>query len=141
MIQRQQTLWLLLATVAAVLTFMFPFATGEELVKKGSVMMQRAELTAGSNFFILILTIASIGISFVTIFLFKDRKMQIKLCLLGFLVSVIILVLYFLQMKGLVTSTPALWVILPVAVIAGYFMALKNIRKDEKLVKSLDKLR
>jgi hypothetical protein len=31
--------------------------------------------------------------------------------------------------------------VLPVAVIAGYIMAWRNIRKDEKLVKSLDKLR
>jgi hypothetical protein len=31
--------------------------------------------------------------------------------------------------------------ITPVLVIAGYYMAFRNIRKDEKLVKSLDKLR
>ena len=140
MIQRQQTLWLLLATAAAVLTFMFPFATGEEIVQKTS-MKQTAEIIAGNNFFTLILSIASIGISTVTIFMFKDRKLQIKLCLLGLLVSVLVLVLYFMGMKKLISSTPALWAILPVAVIAGYFMAFRNIRKDEKLVKSLDKLR
>jgi len=73
MIQRQQTLWLLLATAAAVLTFMFPFATGEELVVK-TAMKQSVDIIAGDNFFTLLLTIASIGISAVTIFMFKDRK-------------------------------------------------------------------
>jgi len=140
MIQRQQTLWLLIATAAAILTFMFPFAIGEELIQK-TAMKQRAEIIAGNNFFTLILTIVSIGISVVTIFMFKDRKMQMKLCLLGLLVSVLILVLYFLNMKKIISPTPALWAILPVAVIAGYYMAFRNIRKDEKLVKSLDKLR
>lgn len=140
MIQRQQTLWLLLATAAAVLTFMFPFATGEELVDK-TTMKRVAELDAGSNFFILILTIASVGISAVTIFMFKDRKLQMKLCLLGLVVSVIVLVLYFMAMKKMLSSTPALWAVLPVAVIIGFFMAFRCIRKDEKLVKSLDKLR
>jgi len=140
MIQRQQTLWLILATAAAILTFMFPFAVGEELVLK-TAMKQRAEIIAGNNFFTLILTIVSIGISVVTIFMFKDRKMQMKLCLLGLLVSVLILVLYFLDMKKIISATPALWAILPVVVIAGYYMAFRNIRKDEKLVKSLDKLR
>jgi Domain of unknown function (DUF4293) len=140
MIQRQQTLWLLLATVAAILTFMFPFAIGEELVLK-TAMKQRAEIIAGNNFFTLILTIVTIGISAVTIFMFKDRKLQMRLCLLGLLVSVLILALYFINMKKLIAATPALWVILPVAVIVGYFMAFRNIRKDEKLVKSLDKLR
>lgn len=140
MIQRQQTLWLLLATAAAVLTFMFPFATGEELVVK-TAMKQPVEIIAGNNFFTLLLTIATIGISSVTIFMFKDRKLQMRLCLLGILVSVLILVLYIMHMRKLITSTPALWAILPVVVIASYFMAFRNIRKDEKLVKSLDKLR
>jgi hypothetical protein len=99
------------------------------------------DVIAGSNFFTLLLTIASIGISTVTIFMFKDRKLQMRLCLLGILVSVLILVLYILNMRKLITSTPALWAILPVVVIASYFMAFRNIRKDEKLVKSLDKLR
>lgn len=140
MIQRQQTLWLLLATAAAVLTFMFPFATGEELLAKTN-MKQLVQVDAGSNFFTLILSIASIGISTVTIFMFKDRKLQMKLCILGLVVSAGTLVLYILNAKKLVTVTPALWAVLPVAVIIGYFMAWRNIRKDEKLVKSLDKLR
>ncbi len=140
MIQRQQTLWLLLATAAAVLSFMFPFATGEELVEK-TTMRRREELIAGKDFFILLLTITSVGISTVTIFLFKDRKLQIKLCLLGLLVSIGILVLYIIGMQKLIASTPALWAVLPVLNIIGFFMAFRNIRKDEKLVKSLDKLR
>ncbi|MBL7746076.1 MAG: DUF4293 domain-containing protein [Chitinophagaceae bacterium] len=140
MIQRQQTLWLLLSTVAAVLTFMFPFATGEEVVDK-TTMRRMTEIVAGSDFFLLILSIATVGLSAVTIFMFKDRKMQIRLCLLGLVIAVITLVRYFMVMKKLITSTPALWAVLPVAVIIGYFMAFRLIRKDEKLVKSLDKLR
>lgn len=139
MIQRKQTLWLLLALVASVLTFMFPFATGEEAVKEN--MKQSAEITAGSNFIILILTIASLGIAAVTIFMFKDRKMQMRLCLLGLLVSAGIFVLYILEMNKLVTSTPALWAIVPLIPPVCYFLAFKGIRTDEKLVKSLDKLR
>lgn len=140
MIQRQQTLWLLLATIAGVLTFMFPFATGEELVTK-TAMKQTVEIIAGNDFFILILSIVSIGLSAVTIFMFKDRKMQMRLSLLGLLIAIILLVLYILDMRKLISSTPALWAVLPVAVIIAYYMAYKNIRKDEKLVKSLDKLR
>lgn len=140
MIQRKQTLWLLLATVAAVLTFMFPFATGEELVEK-TAMKQNTEITAGSSFFTLLLTIASIGISAIAIFMFKDRKLQMRLSLLGFIIAAGIFVLYILEMRKLVTSTPALWAILPVVTIVCYFLAFRGIRSDEKLVKSLDKLR
>lgn len=48
MIQRQQTLWLLLSTVAAVLSFMFPFVVGDEMQKNHPV---RTPVTAGENFF------------------------------------------------------------------------------------------
>jgi hypothetical protein len=140
MVQRQQTLWLLLATAAAILTFMFPFATGEELVDK-TTMRRREELVAGKDFFILILTIASVCLSTVTIFLFKDRKLQVKLSVLGLFLSMVILVLYIMAMQKFLSPTPALWAILPVVVIASYIMAIRLIRKDEKLVKSLDKLR
>ena len=140
MIQRQQTLWLLLATVAAALTFKFPFATGEEIVKN-TTMKQLVETTAANNFFTLILTIASTIISTITIFMFKDRSMQIKLCLLGLLIAIGILTLYILEMNKLISGTPAIWALLPALVVIGYFMAFRNIRKDQKLVKSLDKLR
>ncbi|HQV07337.1 MAG TPA: DUF4293 family protein, partial [Chitinophagaceae bacterium] len=75
------------------------------------------------------------------IFLFKDRKMQIKLCLLGFLISVGLVIVYFMQYKQLVNATPAIWSLLVVAIIVGYYMAFRNIRSDQKLLKSLDKLR
>lgn len=140
MIQRQQTIWLLLATVASLLTFFFPFATGEQLVDN-STMRRLYELDAAADFFILILTIATICISTITIFLFKDRKLQIKLCVAGLVISIGILILFIIAMQKLLSATPALWAVLPVVVIASYFMAFRLIRKDEKLIKSLDKLR
>lgn len=140
MIQRKQTLWLLIATASVVLTFMFPFATGEELIAK-TAMKQNTEITAGSSFFTLILSIVSIGLSAISIFMFKDRKLQKRLSLLGLLIAAGIFILYILEMKKLITSTPALWAILPVITVACYFLAFRGIRSDEKLVKSLDKLR
>ena len=138
MIQRQQTLWLLLATLAAAFSFMFPFVVGEEMQKN---LLSRRIVDAGDNLFILLLTAGSMILSTVIIFLFKNRKQQMQLCLLGLLVSVSIIALYILQMNKLVHTTLALSCVLPFAVTAGYVMAYRSIRKDEKLVKSLDKLR
>ncbi len=138
MIQRQQTLWLLLAALAALLSFMFPFATGK-ILENGK--LDDMSLKAGSNFLLLIFTGASLILSLIIIFLYKDRKLQIKLSLLGLLIAVVIVVLYIGQLNKLSNSTLALFCILPFAAVAGYFMAFRNIRKDEKLIKSLDKLR
>jgi Domain of unknown function (DUF4293) len=140
MIQRQQTLWLLLSTLAAILSFMFPFVVGGEIVGK-STMPVTLRVDAGSNFFLLVLTGASLILSSIIIFLFKNRKQQIQLCLAGILLSVLIIFLYILQMNKLIKPTLALSCIFPFAIMVGYFMAFRNIRKDEKLVKSLDRLR
>ncbi|HEY6063969.1 MAG TPA: DUF4293 family protein, partial [Chitinophagaceae bacterium] len=67
MIQRQQTLWLLLALVAALLSFMFPFVVGDEMQKN---LSSRKVVDAGSNFFLLVLTGASLILSTIIIFLF-----------------------------------------------------------------------
>jgi Domain of unknown function (DUF4293) len=140
MIQRQQTIWLLLSTIAGILSFMFPFVTGLEIITKNTTPALSL-VTAGSNFFLLVLTPASIILSAVIIFLFKNRKQQMQLCLLGILLSVLIVVLYIVKMNSLIKPTLALSCIFPFAVIAGYYLAFRNIRKDEKLIKTLDKLR
>ena len=138
MLQRQQTLWLLLATLAALLCFMFPFVTGKGMEK--GVEVDKI-IKAGSGFLLLIFTGASLILSGALIFLYKDRKLQMKLCLLGLLISVVIVILYIAEMNKLTNSTLALFCLLPFAIAVGYFMAFRNIRKDERLVKSLDKLR
>ena len=138
MVQRQQTLWLLLATAAALLSFMFPFVTGLG-TEKGLVVTK--SINAGSDFLLLIVTGASLILSAAIIFLYKDRKLQMKLCLAGLGLSILIIVLYIAQMNKLTKATLALFCILPFAITVSYFMAFRNIRKDEKLVKSLDKLR
>lgn len=138
MIQRQQTLWLLLATLAALFSYMFPFAVGKGL-EKGIEIDKTVK--AGSDFLLLIFTGASLILSAAIIFLYKDRKLQIKLCLLGLLISIVVIILFIGETKKLTEPTPALFCILPFAIVVGYFMAFRNIRKDEKLVKSLDKLR
>lgn len=138
MIQRRQTLWLLLATVAALLSFMFPFVTGKGIVKgvEGDKILK-----GDSSFLLLIATGASLILSAAIIFLYKDRKLQMWLCLAGLLLSILIIVLYISEMNKMTKSTLALFCILPFAIAAGYFLAWRDIRKDEKLVKSLDKLR
>lgn len=138
MIQRQQTLWLLLSTLAAILSFPFPFATGQMIENNVALFHS---VNASSNFFLLLLTGVTIVISGSTIFLYKDRKLQMKLCLLGLVTAAGIIVLFILQLKKMEKATLALYSILPLLVFFGYFMAYRNILKDEKLVRSLNKIR
>lgn len=138
MIQRQQTLWLLLAATASFLSFKFPFYTGNILENNTS---RFEELDGGSNFFLLILTGLSVLIAAIAIFMFKDRKTQLKLTIGGIIITGVLLILYFTQLKKFSNGNFALTAIIVFAILIGYIMAARGIWKDEKLVKSLDKLR
>jgi hypothetical protein len=136
MIQRQQTLWLLLATICAFLSFQWPFFTGNKIENPA----EKVVVDGASSLFLLLFTGASVVLSLVTIFLFKDRKLQSRLCLVGIALSFLIFLFYYLEIKSL-TGTLALTSLLVLLILIGYFMAFRGIRADQKLVKSLDKLR
>ena len=138
MIQRQQSLWLLLSAVASFLSFRFPFYTGNILENN---LSRFEELDGGSNFFLLVLTGASLLIAAVTIFMFKDRKTQARLAIAGIVISVGLVAVYFAQLKKFSAGNFALTSVFVLAILIGYIMALRGIWKDERLVKSLDKLR
>ena len=137
MIQRRQSLWLILAALGSFLSYELPFFSGASTVINS---IKPASLYASSTFVLMVLTGASILLSIVTIFLYKDRKLQLRLCFTGIALSVLIIILYFLEMKKLAGSI-SLWSIFVFLVPISFFMAARGIYRDEKLIKSLDKLR
>ena len=138
MIQRSQTLWLLLSIMAGALSFQFPFAVGESMIEQTSTQVI---IDAGSSFFLLLLTLATILIALITLFLFKNRKTQQWFCTLGILAAASLLLLYATAMKNLVKPIPALTSLLVFAILGGFIMAWIGIRSDEKLIRSQDTLR
>ena len=138
MIQRIQTLWLLLAAVFDAITFRFPFYNGDWLK---DTIPGPIDLDADTTTPLLLITILSGALAFAAIFLFGNRKLQLKLAIVGLLFSIGLLVVYFLEMQNFTNGAIALSCIFHFAVAAFYIMAIKGIREDEKLIKSLDRLR
>lgn len=138
MIQRIQSIWLLLAAIFAAVTFRFPFASGDWLK---DTVPDIVPLDAQTTIWLSILTVLTGAIAFVTIFLFDNRKLQLKLCYLGIFLTLILLVMYFLEMSNFAKSVTALWCIFHFAILAMFILAARGIWKDEKLIKSMDRLR
>jgi len=138
MIQRQQSLWLLLASICSFLSYKLPFFSGTRQGVKD--MTEKAILDGASNFFLLIITGIILILSFITIFLFKDRKLQLKLCITGIILSALLLVFYFSEMNKL-SGSISLSAIIVFAIPICFILAARKIWQDEKLIKSLDKLR
>ncbi|HEX3080332.1 MAG TPA: DUF4293 domain-containing protein [Puia sp.] len=141
MLQRMQSVWLLLAAVCAVLTIKFSFYSGNVEVPGQPASFQY--LTASFSIWILIVTIAITCIAAIDIFLYKNRKLQGRLAILGFLLSILNIFLYlkeihrFVEHQGSHTISSVFVFMIPVF----FFLAWRGIYRDQKLVKSLDRLR
>lgn len=144
MIQRIQSLWLLLAAAAIFFLFRLPFAGGRN--PDGSIR----ELYAAGNLLMFILAILLGLLALVTIFLFKNRPNQKRLIWLGILLDIVFIVMMYFQMEnlkdagqypGLTAQTFKAGAIFPVLYIILMVMAYNGIRNDEKLIKSVDRLR
>ena len=139
MIQRIQTVWLLFAVVFAALTYKFPFYTGN-IIDKDNVQ-RYIKLVASSNVFLLILTAGFIIGTIAIIFLYKNRKQQLWLTIVAACLSIINLVIYFYETGKFTSGNMSLTSILAFAIPIFLILAANGIRKDEKLIKSLDRLR
>lgn len=139
MIQRFQSLWLLLAAIFAFLTFKMPFYSGSKMVK--AIRQADVRLDAASQIWILVLTGIVIILCFIAIFLYKNRKRQLTLTVINCILSIALIAVYFLEIQKFETGIISLSCLFTLAVPILLFLAARSIWRDEKLVKSLDRLR
>ena len=137
MIQRIQTLYLIMTILLSVL-----FLTGRMIV-----IEKDAEVIHQGMIVPLAVTAALIAlISTVSIFLYKNRKQQMKLAIILIILSSVLtaaLVIYgFIltsQNGGRIRLN--LSIILPFPMIITSLLSYRGIKKDEELVRSYDRLR
>ncbi|MCX6227752.1 MAG: DUF4293 domain-containing protein [Bacteroidia bacterium] len=153
MIQRIQSLYLLVAELLVGCLFIKPFA---KLVDKGGSeyttdMLAVNRLGANSqllqsNTLLTILGGAILILILLTIFRYKNRKNQQKLALIGLLGCLVANGSMFLQVRSLSEqlsgiSTFTLIFVFPIIAAVFILMAIKGIRKDDALVRSVDRIR
>lgn len=136
MLQRVQTLYMVLSILSMVLLyFMFPEVQDEA----GTVLIQPKEpLVFG-------LISGSVLISLISIFKFKKRIQQFvlnRVCILLNFVLLGVFVYRSLTVPGeTLVSEKGIGVLLPIISIVFLVLANKAIKRDEDLVKSVDRLR
>lgn len=138
MIQRIQTIYLFLSVLAGVAFVFIPFGHVTNNEGHSEVLIIKEVIPI-----MITVLIASI-ISFISIFLFKNRKLQSKIVLLSIIVSLVLIGLFIFgitQHVGLENYTFGIGAILPVFILVFNLLALGAIKSDEALVKSMDRLR
>ena len=143
MIQRIQTIYLFLAAVISG-GLIFIFNLWNTLKEQIFVLDLFSEELLTLKV-IPIMFIASSIISLVTIFLYKDRKLQFVIGRIIILINLILLGLLIylsLTLSGeTIVSEKGIGMFLPILVVLLIVLANKAIKKDEDLVKSVDRLR
>ncbi len=147
MIQRIQTVFLFLAALAFIALFQFPFAVSD-VASKG--FLQDKVFNIFDN--PILIALAGLGglIALIAIFLFKNRPLQVRLTYLtiitGILLIVATVVLFLNESnsqqiidKGQISDSIGLY--MPVLGLIFGFLAARFIKKDEKVVRSADRLR
>ncbi len=152
MIQRKQTLWLLLAAVCLVLTLAMPVGTiistdltFSDLTALGFGDDVDAAVGAHTPWGVLTLTALALVAAVLAIFGFKNRAKQLKTTNIMMLLSALAIVVTYIYVQsytpeGFMNDLKPGCVLYFVAYAAG-FMARRGIRKDDELVKAADRIR
>lgn len=136
MIQRIQSIWLLLASACAFISLKLPFYSGT------TITGQVTELIGTTNYLLMMLTIAIGVLALIIIFLFKNRKLQVRLSVLGIMLELVLIFLYYREITATYKSgTYALSALLQGLTIFFFFFAIRGIGKDMKIIRSSERLR
>ena len=152
MIQRIQTLYLV-AIVALMTTAIFTplayFVAGAEEYLLYAFSLKGGEVSYSTIYMGVIVALSAI-VPFVTIFLFKNRKLQIRLCAVELVLligSVIFMAIYYYRGSRMfanlefATQGFRIAIIFPLVALVLDYLSLRAIFHDEMLVRSLDRIR
>ena len=149
MIQRIQSVYLLVVTILMIICMCNPvgsiIASTNEISEFGNLCITLPDGTkdyAPWALFAILMVVAIL--SFVTIFLFKKRMLQIRLTIFSSIMLIgyyLALVAYIFMLAEDTSFTPSWTICLPFVCIILNWLAIRGIGADEALVKAYDRLR
>lgn len=146
MIQRIQTLFLLLAGGLSLALLGVPFSGTSETVAVSPIFADASYTIADSPVLLLFYLLGG-ALALIAIFLFQKRMLQMRLSIFSFiaiLLGMVLTVILFIQdpvMDQAVQPDDRAGVYMPFVALVALLLALRFIRKDEEKVRSMDRLR
>ncbi|MEO8584086.1 MAG: DUF4293 domain-containing protein [Flavitalea sp.] len=141
MIQRIQSIWLVIVALTA-------FATSRLVLFEGKLPNGIILPFNLASSLILSIVIIAIGLlALICLFLFKNRNLQFRLSVFGLIFSAGFIFLEYYMVEGfkktnaILTGSYQAGALLPVIMVVFFYLAARGIYKDERLVKSMNRLR
>lgn len=146
MIQRKQTIFLLLSMLVIALSFFFfPILGVEGAVGQENLLFNLSAMggTMSGNIGLFITMLVAFLLNGAAIFAYKERHKQMKMILGGVALMVIwyVLIAITIHWADVRLYHWHLSAILPLLVIILNLMAYKGVKHDENLIKSMDRIR
>jgi hypothetical protein len=139
MIQRIQSIYLALAALLITLLFLLPFSTAN-VIESG--VYTDGKFNIYDNLIILISALAISITGIVTIFLFTNRKLQLRLTSFSIIINILVLILCSIIILGNENSpTLSFGLLVPIFSSLLFYLAYRGIKSDDELVKSSNRLR
>jgi len=152
MIQRIQTLFLLLALVCMAVFYFVPFGSLELTTDAGisDIPMGLYGVDFGEEHYstlplLILLSFVVLTLVF-TIFLFKHRILQMRICVFNLILALgcsglAFFFLYQASEKFATNYSTSILVVLPIVAAIFIALAIRGIAKDEALIRSIDRIR
>jgi len=157
MIQRIQTVWLLLSSLVLFTLFLFPYVSYIDLVGLGkniyvSGVYSSVNNVATKESTFLLMTIATVVLALIPLFIifkYKNRKTQLSLILVQVILICLFAIWMFISANNILSlinqsiganNIGIGFFLLPVSILF-LGLAIRGIRNDNKLIKSADRLR
>jgi hypothetical protein len=155
MIQRIQSLFLLLTSLLSLLFLNGSFLkffnnSGSEIFINIRGIWQsggeEAVLRIGNQIPLLVIIILIAGISFAAIFFYRKRKLQLKMViaiifLAVVLIGLIVFYVFLITSKHDAILVPGIRMFLPPVLLVLSILAYRGIKRDEKLIRSAERIR
>lgn len=148
MIQRKQTLFLLLAFILTVVCMSLQVATFYEDSSVEFARVYNLWITDGQGHHsfrsiqLFVTLMLSALLSLVTIFTYTKRKLQARMCVLNMVLLLGWYILLAVLPQNIGGTMHLEWpAVLPAISVVLIFMARKGVLSDERLVRSLDRIR
>ena len=147
MIQRIQTLYMLLSAILLCFLFGIPYAdinSGGQLYAFNITGIAQGETIVQNGIYIAVLIALIVILHFVAIFRYKKRPLQVRLLVFSILLMMGLTGLFFFFIHYSFDNEEVSYkmaIAFPVVAIILDYLAIRGINKDETLIRSIDRIR
>lgn len=141
MLQRIQTIWLFLAAACVLISLKISFFAGNIISPADQTIKSYLEVNGMYNLTNNILTITVAVMAIISVFLYSNRKLQMRLIYAAMVCELALMFSYESIIRKFTEGNYSVGSLLQLVVMIFFVLAQRGIRKDNKIIEESNRLR